>query len=65
MHCSNYPQLLQLGQLPQLNYLRIHGATVVVSISPEFLSINGEPTESAFPKLEYLLLEDLTNCEEW
>ena len=63
--CSNCPQLPQLGQLPQLKYLKIKGATAVVAIGPEFLGNNGEPTESAFPKLEYLLLCNMVNWEEW
>ncbi|KAH7660009.1 P-loop containing nucleoside triphosphate hydrolase protein [Dioscorea alata] len=62
--CCNCLQLPQLGQLPQLNYLQIEGATAVVSIGPEFLG-NGEPAESAFPKLEYLIFRDMHNWEEW
>ncbi|KAH7660016.1 P-loop containing nucleoside triphosphate hydrolase protein [Dioscorea alata] len=62
--CCNCIQLPQLGQLPQLNYLKIEGATAVVSIGPEFLG-NGEPAKSAFPKLEYLKFRDMHNWEEW
>ncbi|KAH7659998.1 P-loop containing nucleoside triphosphate hydrolase protein [Dioscorea alata] len=64
INCSNCPQLPPFGQLPQLKYLRIEGATSIVSIGPEFLG-NGEPTESAFPKLECLVLHDMANWEEW
>ncbi|KAH7660100.1 P-loop containing nucleoside triphosphate hydrolase protein [Dioscorea alata] len=64
--CSNCPQLPQLGQLPRLKYLKIDGATTVVSIGPEFLgNYNGEPTESAFPKLETLIFSNMINWEEW
>ncbi|XP_039136119.1 putative disease resistance protein At3g14460 [Dioscorea cayenensis subsp. rotundata] len=62
--CANCPQLPQLGQLPQLKYLRIKGATAVVSIGPEFLG-NGELAASAFPNLEYLVFLDMINWEEW
>ncbi|XP_039120085.1 putative disease resistance RPP13-like protein 1 isoform X1 [Dioscorea cayenensis subsp. rotundata] len=66
INCSNCPHLPQLGQLPQLKYLRIDGATAVVSIGPEFLgNYNVEPTEIAFPKLETLVLENMSNWEEW
>ncbi|XP_039142126.1 putative disease resistance protein At3g14460 [Dioscorea cayenensis subsp. rotundata] len=66
INCSNCPHLPQLGQLPQLKYLKIDGATAVVSIGPEFLgNYNGEPTEIAFPKLEILILENMSNWEEW
>ncbi|XP_039141491.1 putative disease resistance protein RGA3 [Dioscorea cayenensis subsp. rotundata] len=66
INCSNWPRLPQLGQLPQLKYLKIEGATAVVSIGPEFLgNHNGEPTESSFPKLEYLLFHNLINWVEW
>ncbi|XP_039142004.1 putative disease resistance RPP13-like protein 1 [Dioscorea cayenensis subsp. rotundata] len=64
INCSKCPQLPSFGQLPQLKYLRIEGATAVVSIGPEFLG-NGEPAESAFPKLQYLELSDMANWEEW
>ncbi|XP_039141834.1 putative disease resistance protein RGA3 [Dioscorea cayenensis subsp. rotundata] len=62
--CANCPQLPPLGQLPQLNYLKIQGATAVVSIGPEFLG-NEEPAACAFPKLENLALVDMPNWEEW
>ncbi|KAH7660039.1 P-loop containing nucleoside triphosphate hydrolase protein [Dioscorea alata] len=63
-NCSNCPQLPQLGQLPQLNYLKIDGATALVSIGPEFLG-NGELAAKAFLKLEYLILWNMTNWEQW
>lgn len=65
INCSNCPHLPQLGQLPELKYLMINGATTVVSIGPEFLGNNGEPTEGAFPKLEKLLFWNMINWEEW
>ncbi|XP_039141996.1 putative disease resistance protein RGA3 [Dioscorea cayenensis subsp. rotundata] len=60
--CTNCSQFPQLGQLPQLSYLKIHGATAVVSIGPEFLG-NGEHAKSAFPKLEYLIIWNMANWE--
>ncbi|KAH7660106.1 P-loop containing nucleoside triphosphate hydrolase protein [Dioscorea alata] len=65
INCSNCPYLPQLGQLAQLKYLWIKGATAVVSIGPEFLGNNGEPTDIAFPKLETLIFENMSNWEEW
>ncbi|XP_039142118.1 putative disease resistance protein RGA4 isoform X3 [Dioscorea cayenensis subsp. rotundata] len=66
INCTNCPHLPQLGQLPQLKFLEIDGATAVVSIGPEFLgNYNGEPTEIAFPKLEILILDNMSNWEEW
>ncbi|KAH7660007.1 P-loop containing nucleoside triphosphate hydrolase protein [Dioscorea alata] len=64
VNCCNCLHLPQLGQLPQLNYLKIEGATAVVSIGLEFLG-DGKHVESAFPKLEYLKLKNMTNLEEW
>ncbi|KAH7660046.1 P-loop containing nucleoside triphosphate hydrolase protein [Dioscorea alata] len=64
LHCYNCPQLPQLGQLPQLKYLKIQGATSVISIGSEFLG-NGKLAASAFPKLEYLMLLEMTNWEQW
>ncbi|KAH7690190.1 P-loop containing nucleoside triphosphate hydrolase protein [Dioscorea alata] len=65
LDCSNCPQLPQLGQLPQLKYLKIIGAVAIASIGPEFLGNNGEPTEIAFPKLETLIFENMSNWEQW
>ncbi|KAH7660042.1 P-loop containing nucleoside triphosphate hydrolase protein [Dioscorea alata] len=64
VHCSNCPQLPQLGQLPQLKYLMIRGATSVISIGSEFLG-NGKLAANAFPKLEYLMLLEMANWEQW
>ncbi|XP_039141620.1 putative disease resistance protein RGA3 [Dioscorea cayenensis subsp. rotundata] len=64
INCYNFPQLPQLGQLPQLKYLKIQGATSVISIGCEFLG-NGKLAASAFPKLEYLILWNMTNWEQW
>ncbi|KAH7660050.1 P-loop containing nucleoside triphosphate hydrolase protein [Dioscorea alata] len=64
IHCSNCPQLPQLGQLPQLKYLKIQWATSVILIGCEFLG-NGKLAAGAFPKLEYLMLWDMTNWEQW
>ncbi|KAJ0974369.1 hypothetical protein J5N97_016334 [Dioscorea zingiberensis] len=69
MDCTSCPCLPSLGQLPQLKYLRIYHATAVVSIGPEFLGSgvkqgNRKPP-TAFPKLEYLLMHNMPNWEEW
>ncbi|XP_038980110.1 putative disease resistance protein RGA3 [Phoenix dactylifera] len=72
-------QLPLLGMLPQLDYLRIEGASAVTRIGPEFLLLaggsagargqNGRKTDSCFssyfPKLEKLRFINMTNWEEW
>ncbi|KAJ0974368.1 hypothetical protein J5N97_016333 [Dioscorea zingiberensis] len=68
-NCTSCPCLPSLGQLPNLKYLRIDGATAVVTIGPEFLGCgvkqgNRKPP-IAFPKLEYLLMWHMANWEEW
>jgi len=58
-----------IGQLPNLKYLRIEGATAVTKIGPEFVGYgvgNPESAEAvAFPKLQILVIEDMPNWEEW
>jgi hypothetical protein len=59
-----------LGQLPNLRYLRIHGAAAVTKIGPEFVGCRGDNRRStdavvAFPKLESLAFKNMPNWEEW
>ena len=65
--CVHLPPII--GQLPNLKYLRIEGATAVTKIGPEFVGCGvGNPISAeavAFPKLEALVIEDMSNWEEW
>jgi len=65
--CVHLPPII--GQLPNLKYLRIEGATAVTKIGPEFVGCGvGNPISAeavAFPKLETLVIEDMPNWEEW
>jgi Leucine-rich repeat (LRR) protein len=67
--CKSCVHLPPIGQLPNLNYLRIHGANAVSKIGSEFVGYgvdNLRSTEAvAFPKLETLIIEDMPNWEEW
>ncbi|EEC68625.1 hypothetical protein OsI_37006 [Oryza sativa Indica Group] len=61
--------LTQLLLLPNLKYLRIKGASAITKIGPEFVGCwegNLRSTEAvAFSKLEWLVIEDMPNWEEW
>uniref|UniRef100_A0ACD5ZFA2 Uncharacterized protein n=1 Tax=Avena sativa TaxID=4498 RepID=A0ACD5ZFA2_AVESA len=67
--CKSCLHLPPIGKLPMLKYLRIEGATAVTKIGPEFVGCwrgNLRPTKAvAFPKLEWLIIEDMPNLEEW
>ncbi|PUZ44995.1 hypothetical protein GQ55_8G184300 [Panicum hallii var. hallii] len=67
--CKSCVHLPPIGQLPNLKYLRIEGATAVTKIGPEFVGYGvGNPGSAeavAFPKLETLYIEDMPNWEEW
>ncbi|KAG6512008.1 putative disease resistance protein RGA3 [Zingiber officinale] len=54
-------ELLPLGTLPQLKYLRIESANAITTIGSQFLGSRS----SAFPKLEALRFEDMPRWEEW
>ncbi|KAL5203868.1 hypothetical protein ABZP36_008739 [Zizania latifolia] len=58
-----------ITELPCLKYLRVQEATNVTKIGPELLGCcvgNLTPKEAvAFPKLEWLIIEDMPNWEEW
>nr|BBD82369.1 putative NBS-LRR type resistance protein [Oryza sativa Indica Group] len=67
--CKSCVHLPPIGQLPNLKYLRINGASAITKIGPEFVGCwegNLRSTEAvAFPKLEALVIEDMPNWEEW
>ncbi|PUZ45790.1 hypothetical protein GQ55_8G253100 [Panicum hallii var. hallii] len=67
--CKSCVHLPPIGQLPNLKYLRIEGATAVTKIGPEFAGYGvGNPGSAeavAFPKLEALVIKDMPNWEEW
>uniref|UniRef100_A0A0E0MI50 AAA+ ATPase domain-containing protein n=1 Tax=Oryza punctata TaxID=4537 RepID=A0A0E0MI50_ORYPU len=67
--CIFCVHLPPMGQLPNLKYLRIYGASAITKIGPEFVGCwegNLRSTEAvAFPKLEWLIIEDMPNWEEW
>jgi hypothetical protein len=58
-----------IGQLRNLKFLKIAGATAVTKIGPEFIACgagnHGSPEGVAFPKLETLVIQDIPNWEEW
>uniref|UniRef100_A0A0E0BM47 Disease resistance R13L4/SHOC-2-like LRR domain-containing protein n=1 Tax=Oryza glumipatula TaxID=40148 RepID=A0A0E0BM47_9ORYZ len=67
--CKSCVHLPPIGQLPNLKYLKINGASAITKIGPEFVGCwegNLRSTEAvAFPKLEVLVIEDMPNWEEW
>ncbi|OQU84002.1 hypothetical protein SORBI_3005G212600 [Sorghum bicolor] len=69
INCKSCVHLPPIGQLPNLKYLKINGATAVTKIGPEFVGSgvgNVRSTEAAaFPKLETLVIQDMPNWEEW
>ncbi|XP_078158852.1 disease resistance protein RGA2-like [Carex rostrata] len=74
-NCACFEELALLGQLPNLEFLRIIGAYSVVSVGEEFLwgGIQNRDTtatschanKSAFPKLSQLGFEGMPNWKEW
>jgi len=69
VNCKSCVHLPPIGQLPNLKYLKVVGATAVTKIGPEFIGyVVGNPISAeavAFPKLEILVIEDMPNWEEW
>ncbi|XP_062182783.1 putative disease resistance protein RGA1 [Phragmites australis] len=67
--CKSCLHIPPIGQLPNLKYLRIHGATAITKIGPEFVGCgvgnHGFAEAVAFPKLETLVIWDMPNWEEW
>jgi len=69
INCKSCVHLPPVGQLPNLKYLKIMGATAVTKIGPEFFGYGvGNPISAeaiAFPKLETMVIIDMPNWEEW
>nr|BBD82387.1 putative NBS-LRR-like protein [Oryza sativa Indica Group] len=69
VYCKSCVHLPPIGQLPNLKYLKINGASAITKIGPEFVGCwegNLRSTEAvAFPKLEVLVINDMPNWEEW
>ncbi|CAD6342757.1 unnamed protein product [Miscanthus lutarioriparius] len=69
LDCKSCLHLPPIGQLPNLKYLQIKGATAVTKIGPEFVGYGvgnlRSPEAVAFPKLEILIIWDMPNWEEW
>ncbi|CAL4990540.1 unnamed protein product [Urochloa decumbens] len=67
--CKSCVYLPAIGQLPNMTYMKIIGATAVTKIGPEFVGYGvGHPGSAeavAFPKLETLVIGDMPNWEEW
>ncbi|PUZ68550.1 hypothetical protein GQ55_2G037500 [Panicum hallii var. hallii] len=67
--CKSCWHLPPIGQLPNLKYLKIEGATAVTKIGPEFVGYGvGNPGSAeavAFRKLETLVIKDMPNWELW
>jgi hypothetical protein len=67
--CKSCVHLPPIGQLPNLKFLKIVGATAVSKIGPECIGSgmgNLRSTEAvAFPRLEILVIRDMPNWEEW
>ncbi|TVU23541.1 hypothetical protein EJB05_25915, partial [Eragrostis curvula] len=68
-NCKCVVYLPPIGQLANLKYLKIMGAISVTKIGPEFIGCgvgnSGSTGAVAFPKLEFLIIEDMPNWEEW
>ncbi|TVU23542.1 hypothetical protein EJB05_25916, partial [Eragrostis curvula] len=67
--CKSCVHLPPIGQLSSLKYLKIKGASAVTKIGPEFfgfgVGIPGLTEAVAFPKLEWLVILDMPNWEDW
>ncbi|TVU23522.1 hypothetical protein EJB05_25896, partial [Eragrostis curvula] len=67
--CKSFVYLPPIGQLPNLKYLRIEGAAAITKIGPEFVGCGvgnpGSAEATAFPKLETLIIENMSNWHEW
>ncbi|CAM0947789.1 unnamed protein product [Alopecurus aequalis] len=67
VECNFCVHLPSIGQLPNLRYLGIEGATALTKIGPEFVGCRPKSTDVvvAFPKLEQLFITNMPNWEEW
>ncbi|XP_010672196.2 putative disease resistance protein RGA1 isoform X1 [Beta vulgaris subsp. vulgaris] len=63
--CENCLGLPSLGQLPSLKFLSITDFHKLKVIDHNFYGVLGIPGYVAFPKLENLSLENMSNLEEW
>ncbi|XP_015697828.1 putative disease resistance protein RGA4 [Oryza brachyantha] len=67
--CTSWAHLPAVGQLPNLKCLKIMGASSVAKIGPELLydkTANPWFLEAiAFPRLEWLVISNMPNWEEW
>ncbi|XP_078158381.1 putative disease resistance protein RGA3 isoform X1 [Carex rostrata] len=74
-NCACFEELALLGQLPNLDYLRIIGAYSVVNVGEEFLwggiqnrdtiAMSCHANKSTFPKLRKLNFTGMPNWKEW
>ncbi|EAZ12840.1 hypothetical protein OsJ_02761 [Oryza sativa Japonica Group] len=63
---ADLSQLRRLVMLPNLERLKIVKATAITKIGPEFIGQFPRSREAvAFPKLEWLIINDMPNWEEW
>ncbi|KQK02678.1 hypothetical protein BRADI_2g03020v3 [Brachypodium distachyon] len=64
--CVDLPPL---GQIPNLKFLRIEGLYAVTKVGPEFVGCRKGDSACnefvAFPRLEYLVIIDMPNWEDW
>uniref|UniRef100_A0A0E0LKN5 AAA+ ATPase domain-containing protein n=1 Tax=Oryza punctata TaxID=4537 RepID=A0A0E0LKN5_ORYPU len=61
--CSHCSQLPSLGQMSNLKYLAIIHSNLSATIGPE---LRGKPNNGvAFPKLERLLISEMSNLKSW
>ncbi|CAL4988301.1 unnamed protein product [Urochloa decumbens] len=67
IYCRSCVHLPAIGQLPDLKYLEIRGATAAGKIGPEFFCCGignpGAKEAVAFPKLEKLMIVEMPNWE--
>ena len=64
--CKSCIHLPPIWQLPNLERLKIVKATAITKIGPEFIGQFPRSREAvAFPKLEWLIINDMPNWEEW
>ncbi|KAM0882089.1 hypothetical protein ACQ4PT_032548 [Festuca glaucescens] len=69
--CNSCLHLPPIGQLPNLRYLKVIGATSITKIGSAFVGCMRDNPRStdvpgvAFPKLEMLVIQDMPNWTEW